>query len=87
VKDARHRDATREQAWAEEIARMKERIMKRPLLIESYQPRGPDRTDVRRSALVAVRDALRQAGIEDLSKYLDPSELNDIGLSDVKPVR
>jgi len=84
VKEARQRDASREQAWADEISRMKERIMKRPLLVESYQQqRRLDGTaDVRRSALVAVRDALRQAGIDDVSKYLDPSELHDIALSD-----
>ena len=66
-------------AWAERVNEMKEKVRKRPLLVESYN-NAAGRMEARRKALIAIKESLDKAGIEDQSRFFDPQELADLDL-------
>lgn len=56
---------------------MKARVRQRPLLIESYNSAAA-RMEARRKALIAIKESLDKAGIQDQARFFDPqvSEVN-----------
>lgn len=66
-------------AWAERVNEMKAKVRSRPLLVESYN-NAAGRMEARRKALLAIKESLDKAGIEDQSRFFDAQELADLDL-------
>ncbi len=66
--------------WAERVDAMKARVRERPLLVESYN-NAAGRVEARKRALLAIKESLDKAGIEDQSRFFDQDELRDLDLN------
>ena len=66
-------------AWAARVDEMKQRVRSRPLLVESYN-NAAGRLEARKKALLAIKESLDKAGIEDQARFFDPQELADLDL-------
>ncbi|XXQ35969.1 Uncharacterized protein family UPF0564 [Plasmodiophora brassicae] len=82
LRAARQHDREAMREAARRLKEMRERVDRRPLLLESGAT-NRERILARQKALVAVKDSLLAAGIRDYRRFFDEDELDDLEMTDL----